>query len=676
MAWTAKVCALTAALAATGAAQAGELALKRVVLSTGGVGLYEYEAEVEGDATVELTVRLDQVDDVLKSLVVFDDHGGVGGLDLASAQPLAETFRSLPFNEADLQSTPQLLSALRGAEVEVGGAHAMHGRIVAVTRESETQPNGGGQTFRNRVSVMSDKGLEQFILEEAESVRFADPAINQAVSKALLAVASNHERDSRVLRLLSKGADKRKLRVAYLAAAPVWKASYRLVLDPAPDAKTGLLQGWATLENLSGQDWKGVDLTLVSGRPVSFRQALYRSYMVERPEAPLDIGATLTAALGRRDSLAMQAPAAAPVPVGGVMSMAKSANVPRAQPATDAIERERQTAEKPLAAGAEVVAAQEGVTQVSFHIPFAVSVEAGRTLSLPIIDAQEPVQRVALYDPQIDRRHPLNGAELVNDGQASLPPGIVTIYESGAGGASYVGDARLPALPAGDKRILSFALDQKTTIDEDQSDMTSLARAKQAKGVLTVEKLYRTHVVYHVKASEPRHLVVYVPKLGGGKLTEPDSKNVVEAEGRYSVPFEVKAGDKQDFGVTQERTDTQFVGLAELDDANLAVYVKSGEIDAATRATLSKLAALRAAQAQAESAFTDTQTKIEAVEADQTRLKDLVGAVAAGSDLAKRYLKKLDADETELEGLKAAQATREKASADAKAAVEGFVAGL
>ena len=101
--------------------------------------MYEYEAEVEGDATVELKVRLDQVDDVLKSLVVFDDHGGVGGLDLASAEPLSETFRSLPFTRSDLQSTPQLLSALQGAEVEVGGARALSGRIVAVTEETETQ---------------------------------------------------------------------------------------------------------------------------------------------------------------------------------------------------------------------------------------------------------------------------------------------------------------------------------------------------------------------------------------------------------------------------------------------------------------------------------------------------------------------------------------------------------
>ena len=48
--------------------------LKRVVLSSGGVGYFEYEAPVEGDATVTLDVPLDQVDDVLKSLVIYDSR--------------------------------------------------------------------------------------------------------------------------------------------------------------------------------------------------------------------------------------------------------------------------------------------------------------------------------------------------------------------------------------------------------------------------------------------------------------------------------------------------------------------------------------------------------------------------------------------------------------------------
>ncbi len=128
--------------------------------------------------------------------------------------------------------------------------------------------------------------------------------------------------------------------------------------------------------------------------------------------------------------------------------------------------------------------------------------------------------------------------------------------------------------------------------------------------------------------------------------------------------------------MTQEATRTRAVALAGLSDANIAVYAKSGEIDAETRATLAKLGQLRAAEADAQRAIAEAQAQIDAVIGDQTRLKDLLGAVVAGSDLQKRYLKKLDADETDLEALRAERAALDKALEEARKAVAEFVAGL
>jgi hypothetical protein len=93
-------------------AAAEGLRLKRVMLSTGGVGYFEHEAVIEGDAELELDVRLDQVDDVLKSIVVYDDQGGVGSVSLPGRAPLAQVFRDLPFPRAALESLVALLNAL------------------------------------------------------------------------------------------------------------------------------------------------------------------------------------------------------------------------------------------------------------------------------------------------------------------------------------------------------------------------------------------------------------------------------------------------------------------------------------------------------------------------------------------------------------------------------------
>ena len=64
---------------------------------------------------------MDQVDDVLKSIVVFDDKGNTGFVQLPSRAPLSDIFRGLPFGPAALESNAALIDALKGSEVSVRG---------------------------------------------------------------------------------------------------------------------------------------------------------------------------------------------------------------------------------------------------------------------------------------------------------------------------------------------------------------------------------------------------------------------------------------------------------------------------------------------------------------------------------------------------------------------------
>ena len=110
-----------------GQAQETELTLERVLLSTGGVGYLEYGAEVQGNAELELNVPLDQVDDVLKSIVVYDTGGGVGQVRLPGREPLAQIFRDLPFGPGALESPSALLNHLQGAEIRTQGSRDLEG---------------------------------------------------------------------------------------------------------------------------------------------------------------------------------------------------------------------------------------------------------------------------------------------------------------------------------------------------------------------------------------------------------------------------------------------------------------------------------------------------------------------------------------------------------------------
>ena len=669
------VVALLGLIAFPSFAFAQDLSLKRVMLSSGGLGYFEYEANVDGDATLKLTVSLGQVDDVLKSLVVYDDKGGVGGLSLPGREPLAQAFKDLPFDENSLGSPAELLQTLKGAQVTVGGGRSISGRIVSVEEDSVALPDNKGMVKRTRVTLYTDRGLQQFILEDAENLQFADAALRDKVGQALVAIQGNRAKDARTIDLTMRGQGKRTVRVAYIVEAPVWKASYRLTLGADTAAARSALQGWAVVENLSGQDWKDVELTLVSGRPVAFHQALYNAYYVTRPEVPVEIAGRLMPGVDR----------------GGVGAdqRAKS-SLPMPAPASNRVQQERFSASPQIAmapppppapmAAAEQFEASDAATQVIFRFPRAVSVENGRTLSIPIVDRQVPAQRLALYQAETAARNPLAAIRLTNDGDSGLPPGIITLYERDkAGYVSYVGDARLSGFPVGETRLLAYALDEKIVIERDGAQTDRVASGTIANGALRLSRVVRQTTVYRVRgpAKEARQLVVVQRRLPGWTLTKPESKDVELSEGNYRIPFQLPGGDQtQTFEVVQEQTQQQEIRLVESAAEQIRVYAQAREFDAKTRDALTKVLQLQQAAAEAQRKVQQVDTERQVIVQEQARLRDNLSRVPANSDLQRRYLATLDKQETDLEALATRRAEAEKAAEAARDALRTYVSQL
>ena len=652
---------------------AQDLALKRVMLSSGGMGYFEYEATVEGDATLKLTVSLQQVDDVLKSLVVYDDKGGVGGLSLPGREPLAQAFKDLPFDQESLGSPSQLLATLKGAQVTVGGSRSVSGRIVSVQEETVSLGEGKGTTSRTRVTLYTDLGLQQFILEEAENLQFADASLRDKVGQALVAIQSNRAKDARTIELSARGKGKRTVRVAYIVEAPVWKASYRLTLEADPAAPRSPLQGWATIENLSGQDWKDIDLTLVSGRPVAFHQALYNAYYVTRPEVPVEVAGRLMPSVDRGGVAATQ-PKAATLPAMPAPAPYRPQQERSAAPALAA------PPPPPIAAAADQIEATDAATQVVFKFPRPVSVDNGRTLSIPIIDRQVPAQRLALYQADTAARNPLAAIRLTNDGESGLPPGLITIYERDkAANVAYVGDARLSGFPVGETRLLAYALDEKITIERDMSQADRLATGTISQGVLKLSRIVRQTTVYRVRgpAKEPRQLVVVQRRLPGWTLTKPEAKGTDISEGNYRIPFALPGGDQtQTFEVVQEQTQQQEVRLLDSAADQIRVYAEAREFDAKTREALARVLQLQQTTAEAQRRVAQVEAERQQIVQEQARLRENLARVPANSDLQRRYLATLDKQETQLEVLAGRKADAEKGVEAAREALRTYVAQL
>src|SRR5690606_18473888 len=102
--------------------------------------------------------------------------------------------------------------------------------------------------------------------------------------------------------------------------------------------------------------------------------------------------------------------------------------------------------------------AVESDTSASYMLPEMVTLAAGKTYTAPFVDAQIKAERVSLYQAGQQGTHPVVALFLKNDTQASLPPGILTVYDQHEG---YIGDAQLAGIPKGESRMVSFAGDAK-----------------------------------------------------------------------------------------------------------------------------------------------------------------------------------------------------------------------
>jgi hypothetical protein len=673
-----------AAWLAASPAAAAELALKRVVLSTGGVGYFEYEAQVDGDATVALDVPLDQVDDVLKSLAVYDAAGSAGEITLPGREPLTQSFADLPFDRTALESEVALLNALQGAEIRVNAPKTVTGRLVHVDQETVRVAGGIAET-RSRVSVMTAEGLQQFVLQDAEAIAFADAKLQSQVETALQRIAAYRAAARRELTLHLHGTGTRPVRVGYVVAMPLWKASYRLSLPADPKAATARLQGWAVLENFSGRAWEGVELTLLSGNPVTFRQALYQSYYVPRPVVPVESGSRVL-----------------PPPDSGTVSFVGGAAADKPSPAqgSDDFRGQRRNEEAasfaksrreaaaaapaapppPLAqAPIEAAAAAEEATQIAFTAAYKVSVAAGQSLVLPLLDRELPMRRIDLYQPLVNPHHPLAAVELTNKSDTGLPPGVLTLYQQNASaGALYLGDARLAALPAGDKRLLSYAVDNKVTIDRTTGERQPIIKATVADGLMRLNRMQRWTTDYRVKTngSAAPHLLVEQPRRTDAKLTAPDPKTVELTPGAYRIPLALPASGEARLNVVEEQPIVEAIRLLDLDDNRLGVLVASTELEPQVRQALGALATRRRAVGHQRGEVERLKAQRAQLVDDQNRQRNNINTLRNEPTVYKRLLDKFNATESALDTVSVAMDKASDALATSERELSGYVAGL
>lgn len=641
-----------------------EIPVDRVILSTSGLANFVHKMPVDGDREVSFPVRFNQVDDILKSLVVFDKGGKLGGVTLPGKKPLDQVFKDLPFTKAQLASPMLLLNSYQGALVSLHRENAaVVGNLLQVVPETAVKDDV--KVTKHRISVMVDGKIRQDVMEDLTSVEFDDPKIRDEITRALAAIRENGTAERRMLKVDLQGTGTRDVTLSYVVDAPLWKAAYRMVVPESGDKK-GLMQGWAVIENMTAGDWNNVDLTLVSGNPVTFRQSLYESYYVERPEIPvqvfgrvmprMDDGALATADEMERDV----------APRGRASGMMMKSMAPQMMAENYATADMAASAPAPaMMAGGEagfggmdqVVqaanAAQsaEATTQVLFRFPSRFSLKSGESMMLPFVSRDVPMERLSLYQPETHPKYPLAAVEIKNDGETGLPPGILTIYEESKllNGTSFVGDAQVPVLAAGEKRMISYALDTKTTVERTDKSNSTEGKVSISKGVLRMAVKNQMETNYTVKApeKEARTVVIEHPKAGGDyKIISPDPKEVEVTDSHYRIRIALKAGESKTVPVILENEGWNSFSILDMSADNLLAYAASSKkLDDKTRKVFEKLAAQRREVEAFDQKFQQLEQERQTIFQDQERIRRNLESLSGKSDVQEKYLEKLNTQE-------------------------------
>lgn len=266
------------------------LPITRVVLFNVGIGYFHREGEVTGEGRLDLRFDEGDVNDLLKSLVLTDKDGGkVRAVTYDNRMPLDFVLKGFAVDVTENPTMGQLMHQVRGEKIEVTNKAGVvtSGQIVSVERQP---PPAMAPDPGEILNLLTDDGLQTVELKQLKKIKFVKPELQADFKKALELLATARGDNKKAVSVVFSGVGKRKVAIGYVSEAPLWKPSYRLTVDEKGAAR---IQGWATVENTTDEDWNNVKIGLVAGRPMTFQMDMYDPLFVPRPLVEPDLFASL-----------------------------------------------------------------------------------------------------------------------------------------------------------------------------------------------------------------------------------------------------------------------------------------------------------------------------------------------------------------------------------------------
>jgi hypothetical protein len=661
---------LTSALALS--AMAAELPVRQVVLYKHGVGYFERAGELAPGETARLDFKAADMDDVLKSLTIEEKGGGkISGLRYDSSEPLAHKLADFPFQLGAAQPLSAVLDQLKGAQIELKFSNEMvKGAIVA----ARLVPGDDKRPEREQITLLMDAGdLRNFDLGAASSIRFSDTRLQAQFKEYLAALTDARSKEKRTVYIDSTDSKRRDVVASYMLPTPVWKSSYRLIFG---EGAQPTLEGWAIVDNTTGEDWNQVTLSLVSGRPISFISRLYEPRYIARqtaelPEdaasAPVVYEGTVTAdganLIDSGASAAAPAPASPPPPV-------KFKALPMSGREFSRLEQFAKTST--IAAPA---AGRELGELFEYRIPTPVTVRRNESAMLPFLQQKVNTRKLLIYsDPSA--AHPMDAAEISNSTGKTLDGGPITVYDTGA----YAGEALMETVKTGDKRLISYGIDLGTRITTQWDSKAEQVREIHARrGILTASNSVVETRTYTIRNVDQKAKTLVIEHAARPEYNLLDRKPTEKTSNAYRFEVKLAPGVTEKFPVTEERVYERAFAMTDLTPDVLFTYVRNKTFSDAARKQLEHIADLKQQIVTAGRESQSLESQINDIIRDQDRLRQNIvslNQVNGQQQQVQSYAQRLASQESQLASLRDRRADLDKKRATVEAEVSGAIESM
>ncbi len=617
-----------------------KIPIRKVVLFSSGVGYFEHFGTVTGDNRTELHFKTQQINDILKSLVLQDlDGGQITTIIYPSQDPLAKTLKSFQVDITNNPSLADLLNQLRGAKVTIEqGNQKTTGTILGV--EKQTRPVGDkDQTVEERIlNLLAGMRLLAINLESVSSLSFDDPELQNELTGALAALAQARDQDKKPVWISFEGKGERRVRIAYVVETPVWKTSYRLLLSKDQKPR---LQGWAIVENQTDNDWNDIHLSLVSGRPISFVEDLYQPLYAPRPMVKRELFAGLMP-VRYEEGLAQNRLEAARfgVTASAAPEAARRPTVLYSAGQANSTQFAHQIKQADWSSSIASIASAASVGELFHYTVAHVTLPRQKSAMIPIVTDDIEIEKVSIYNTSILPKNPLNGARLKNTTGKHLLAGPITVFED----SSYAGDAQINTLPPGQERLISYGIDQQVTVDATKNKQeSSLVAGEIVKGVLWVQHKQVSTQDYVVdnKSDVEKTLIIEHPRRDDWALVDTE-KPAETSDSVYRFRGKIPAHNSSKLTVKEQHIQSEALDLLPTAIDRLLVYAKAGEIPDAVKKALSEVIAMRQVLADTQAQLSSQKTHLKELNDQQSHTSQILKPLQPNSSLYTRLSGKLN----------------------------------